>query len=432
MNQLRNWVAARLGRGTSIALAAVTWASGSTARGTDALMAMDESGAMTGTVGGGFAEGQTITVMRGLFSSSAAPAQDLRFDLSPEANLSQMTCGGALTIHLERIESGSGAAQALIACFARVDAGAQAGVVFFDVPGRQTGAQPATWTAAERIAVPFSDDYSAIDERAPQTDAPHRPHEAPLEQAKVEHARASLLAEIADQLAVLHKALRAASPGFRGAAILSLGAHAQENVRAFWLGFSPDPTVYIFGAGHVGLATCEAASLAGFSVVVTDDRAELLTPERFPRARALRCIESFAEPLAAGPNCRAIAPGPQDCALILTRKPDIDREMLASLLQTRAGYIGLIGSKAKRTGIFASLKESGFPDANLARVHAPIGLAIGARTPEEISISIVAEIIAVRAGLVPAVKPLSEGAMDGAPAGTSESGLVGALRASRR
>ncbi len=411
MKTLRDWVAGRLVRGSRIALAAVTWASGSTARGTDALMAMDESGAMTGTVGGGFAEGQTIAAMRELLatatplvdtsgaalsgtltsarSATSATSQDLHFDLSPEANLSQMTCGGLLTIHLERIEPDSEAAHALLACFARVDTGASTGIAFFDGP-KDTVSKPAPAHGAPiRLAAVFDEDYSI-------TNAELNPTQSLL------------------------SALHESKPGFDGAAMFEFqqpqAADSSNAARAFWLGFSPDPTVYIFGAGHVGLATCEAATLAGFSVIVTDDRPELLTAERFPRARSLRRIENFASPLAAGPHCNAIAPGPQDCALILTRKPDIDREMLASLLTTRAGYIGLIGSKTKRAGIFASLKEQGFSDEDLARVHAPIGLAIGARTPEEISISILAEIIAVRAGVLPATRSPDSSAKTAPPA----------------
>ncbi len=393
----------RLARGSPVALAAVTWASGSTARGTDALMAMDESGAMTGTVGGGFAEGQTITAMRELFSAqpattdapSGAHTRDLKFDLSPEASQSQMTCGGALSIHLERIEPGSKVAWALLACFARVGEGQRAGIAFFDIPNDADS----TWTAAR--------------------DAPTRAAEAFAEDYTVIGADLGLSS-------TLRGLLRASEPGFCGAAMLPLPqslnpALSVSSSHAFWLGFSPDPTVFIFGAGHVGFATCEAASLAGFSVIVTDDRPELLTVERFPRAKSLRHIESFASPLAAGPHCRAIAPGPLDCTLILTRKPDIDQEMLASLLTTRAGYIGLIGSKTKRQGIFASLKKQGFSDAELSRVHAPIGLAIGARTPEEIAISIIAEIIAVRAGILPAEMPRSRNAADGIAGRVSES-----------
>lgn len=407
-------MAGRLARNSRVALAAVTWASGSTARGTDALMVMDESSAMRGTVGGGFAEGQTIAAMRELLagaarpgasaasnidasaaSAAAPPSLDLRFDLSPEASQSQMTCGGALTIHLERIEADSEAARALLACFARVDAGAPAGIAFFDTPKGSASEPALALSAPIRLAAAFDGDYLV--------------------------AGAGFASK-----QFLESALRENQPGFSGAAMLEFqqpraaDPSCSPSARAFWLGFSPDPTVYIFGAGHVGLATCEAASLAGFSVTVTDDRPELLSAERFPRARLLRHIESFASPLAAGPHCGAIAPGPQDCALILTRKPDIDRAMLASLLGTQAGYIGLIGSKTKRAGIFASLKSEGFSDSDLARVHAPIGLAIGARTPEEISISIMAEIIAVRAGVLPAVRPLSDNrSLEASPASES-------------
>ncbi len=137
----------------------------------------------------------------------------------------------------------------------------------------------------------------------------------------------------------------------------------------------------------MGNGTCEVASLA-LPGWYTDDRPELLTPERFPHASLLRIIESLEHPLAPCGKTPAIEIGPQDCALILTRKPDIDRGMLAELLRTEAGYVGLIGSKTKRDGIFASLRREGYTDADLARVHSPVGLAIGARTPEEIAVSI--------------------------------------------
>lgn len=81
--------------------------------------------------------------------------------------------------------------------------------------------------------------------------------------------------------------------------------------RVFQLGFRPDPVAYIFGAGHVGKATSEAASLVGFRVIITDDRPELLTRERFPKASMLRIIDNFADPLAASRDAPAIEIGPQ-------------------------------------------------------------------------------------------------------------------------
>jgi len=378
MSKVRNWIGNRLSGGQRIVLAAVTLASGSTARGNDALMAMDESGALMGTVGGGFAENQTITEMRALFAPLSPRARDLRFDLSPEASQSHMTCGGSLTIHLQRVEPNQESAFSILVCFSLLESGSSSGVAI-TYPADEND-------ASDGISAAFTENYSIIEHKSDAENAYSR----------------------------LQRAIFSARPNFRGAAEItvqdkSIASPSQnhQNERIFWLGFSPDPIVYIFGAGHVGLATCEAASLAGFKVIVTDDRPELLTVERFSSAHMLRRIESFAEPLASTFDSQAIDPGPQDCALILTRKPEIDKEMLASLLRTRAGYIGLIGSKTKRDGIFSSLKEDGFSEADLARVHAPIGLAIGACTPEEIAISILAEIIAVRAGIVPAVVPLA-------------------------
>jgi len=372
MNELRAWILGRLDRGETVVLAAVTRASGSTARGTDALLAMDSGGAMTGTVGGGYAEHETIDAARRLFASEGEDsrarqiARDLDFDLTPESNQTQMICGGRLSVHLEKIGPAGAAAGALRACFDRVENGGPCAFVALHTP-------------RGRHCLSMDDKKQIL---FPQTP----------EQGEKKHQDALLAA------------LEATRPGFGGAAEFALDAGNDPEPKAsrvFWLGFTPEPVVYIFGAGHVGKATCEAAHLAGFRVVVTDDRPELLTEERFPRASLLRAVESFSRPLAACGGAPAIELGPQDCALILTRQPDIDREMLAQMLRTSAGYVGLIGSKTKREGIYASLRSEGFTDADLARVHSPIGLAIGARTPEEIAVSIVAEIIAVRAGVSP-------------------------------
>lgn len=368
MSELRKWIAARLGRGETVVLAAVTRVSGSTSRGTDALLAMDSTGAMNGTVGGGFTEGQTIEAARrmlgldgslaGAQAATAQPpgaSQDLDFDLTPETNQTQMICGGRLRIHLEKLEPQSMAARALLACIESVEHSRAAAFVVVRTHHAQ---------------------YSfALDTRDN---------------------------DIADIPAPLLASLRASMPGFEGAAEFEIedpSSAEHEKAHVFWLGLIPDPVIYIFGAGHVGKAVCDFASLAGFRVIVTDDRPELLTTERFPRASDLRIIHSFEDALTDASGAPSITIGQQDCALVLTRKPDIDKNMLAQVLHTQAGYIGLIGSKSKRDGIFAALKAEGFTDIDIARVHAPIGLSIGARTPEEIAVSILAEIIAVRAGM---------------------------------
>ncbi|SHO43192.1 XdhC family aldehyde oxidoreductase maturation factor [Desulfopila aestuarii] len=150
-------------------------------------------------------------------------------------------------------------------------------------------------------------------------------------------------------------------------------------------------TVYLAGAGHVGLATATCAAFAGFDVVVMDDRAEFANRSRFPKAHDIRLLSSFN-------NCLPKELGAEDYVVILTRGHLHDRNVLAQALNTDAGYIGMIGSRRKREAIYRSLRDEGVSEAELQRVHSPIGLDIGADTPEEIGISIVAQLIQTRAG----------------------------------
>ncbi|MEE4134573.1 MAG: XdhC family protein [Desulforhopalus sp.] len=150
-------------------------------------------------------------------------------------------------------------------------------------------------------------------------------------------------------------------------------------------------TVHLIGAGHVALATAVCADFAGFEVVVMDDRAEFANAERYPQARAIQVLSSFD-------NCLGKL-GPDDYVVIVTRGHLHDQKVLEQALTTGAGYIGMIGSKRKQEAICRALLDQGFTETDLQRVHSPIGLAIGADTPEEIAVSIVAELVKARAGL---------------------------------
>ncbi|MDK9706154.1 MAG: XdhC family protein [Desulforhopalus sp.] len=149
--------------------------------------------------------------------------------------------------------------------------------------------------------------------------------------------------------------------------------------------------VHLVGAGHVALATAKIAAFAGFEVVVMDDRQKFANSERYPQASKVRVLESFGDCIGDL--------GPDDYVIIVTRGHLHDRDVLAQALRTTAGYIGMIGSRRKRAAVYESLRGEGFTDDDLARVHCPIGLAIGADTPEEIALSIVAELVQVRAGM---------------------------------
>jgi xanthine dehydrogenase accessory factor len=150
-------------------------------------------------------------------------------------------------------------------------------------------------------------------------------------------------------------------------------------------------TVHLIGAGHVALATATCAAFAGFEIVVMDDRTEFANSVRYPQAKKVSVLSSFK-------NCLKEL-GPDDYVIIVTRGHLHDYEVLVQALKTDAGYIGMIGSKRKRAAVYDAIRKEGFTDGDLRRVHSPIGLSIGADTPEEIAISIVAELVQARAGL---------------------------------
>ena len=151
------------------------------------------------------------------------------------------------------------------------------------------------------------------------------------------------------------------------------------------------PELFIFGAGHVGYCTARLAHDVGFRVHVVDDREKFANTERFGPG-----IDVVVEDI---PTWLAARRMPATAyAVIVTRGHRHDLDALRALTASSLRYLGLIGSKAKVRRIFDALLEEGLPSERLATVHAPIGLDIGAITPQEIGVSIVAELIAVKHG----------------------------------
>jgi len=146
--------------------------------------------------------------------------------------------------------------------------------------------------------------------------------------------------------------------------------------------------LYLCGAGHVGAEIARIATYLDFSVTAMDDRAEFANEDRFP---GCRCI--VLEDMTAPP---AMSLGEDDYVLIATRGHPFDLSSLRWAMQTGAGYIGMIGSRRKRDLIYKVLREEGITDQQLEQVHSPIGISIGAQTPEEIAISMAAQLIQVR------------------------------------
>jgi xanthine dehydrogenase accessory factor len=151
----------------------------------------------------------------------------------------------------------------------------------------------------------------------------------------------------------------------------------------------PPALLYLFGAGHVSVNLYKTSQMAGFEVIVVDDRAAYANRERFPEAR-----EVIAEDFEAAMT--RLAPNESAFVVIVTRGHRDDMRVLRWAVQTPARYIGMIGSKRKVIAIYKELQKEGLPAQLFERVHAPVGLDLGAVTPEEIAVAITAEMIALR------------------------------------
>ena len=153
------------------------------------------------------------------------------------------------------------------------------------------------------------------------------------------------------------------------------------------------PRLFVFGAGHVARPLAALASTTGFGVTVVDARPEWLTAERFPAAaRELRDPEAAARELKLDAT---------DSVVVTTHDHALDQRVVQELLKRELRFTGVIGSLAKQRKFALRLKTRGFGDEAISRMRTPVGLAIGAQTPEEIAVSIVAELVAVRRGATP-------------------------------
>ncbi|HYS10744.1 MAG TPA: XdhC/CoxI family protein [Myxococcales bacterium] len=170
-----------------------------------------------------------------------------------------------------------------------------------------------------------------------------------------------------------------------------LGMKCGGDVTVFFDAVLPPPRVLLYGAGHVGERVANLAGEIGLETTVIDDRKDFATRERFPRAKELRCADLGQDPLGG------ISPGPADFVVIVTRCHALDEGVLEAALQTRARYVGLIGSRRKVALILRNIaRRLGRDPREDTRLHAPIGLRLGDKTPGEIAISILAEILLIK------------------------------------
>ena len=335
MRELLRLLCSELTAGRPAAMATVVFQEGSAPRGAGSRLLASSRGLLGGTTGGGLAEARVIEACARACEDRRAVVLDIAMDGSLAAR-SEMICGGQVHVLIEP---------------------------FF--PDQQELVQTATLaldaarTSGCRVVRPYPSAHTAwtliYDGGAV--------HGAPLDTS----VAAALLAAPMTE-----------------AALVPCG----ETVY-FCEVCQPPERMILVGGGHVSRPTAAIAGLTGFSVHVLDDRAEYANRDRFPNA-ATHVVPEYS-------HCfDALNITPRDYIVIVTRGHLFDGVAVAQALRTPAGYIGMIGSSRKRQQIYAHLLESGFTEQDLARIHAPIGLDIGAETPEEIAVSILAECIAVR------------------------------------
>lgn len=343
-------------KGQAGALATVVARKGSAPMSGDAKMLVREDGSAEGTVGGGCLEAEVWETAMGVLETGAP--EKLAFDLTQkEAEDSGHICGGVVEILVEPLQAFH---QELLDEINRVrNQGGSAALATIVQPGALDIPKPG---AGKML---FRRDGSSVGE------IPRYAAEVWAESAQVIRQGSPTLLQFSQNAA-------------RGGGKKPAPGEATE---IFVEPISGQPLVYIFGGGHVSFCVAQAAWLAGFRVAIVEDRPSFANKERFPMAEAFH-VGEFPEIFGEIPVDEA------DYLAIITRGHANDEVVLEWAMKTKARYIGMIGSKSKVLLTYRHLQEKGCSRSELIeRVHAPIGLDIGADTPGEIGIAIAAEFI---------------------------------------
>jgi len=333
-----------LERGEGFAMATILTHVGSTPRTAGTKMITRSDGRTIGTIGGGLVEAEVQKAAA--HALKTAEAEIRAFDLAgADAERTDLICGGALAVLIEYVP----ATPSNLQVFRNVLASLQSRsknylVTALGAAGQELG-------TIERCLI--VEDGSVHGDLACSTD---------------------LVTAIFKQMA-----------GDRYPVILTL-----DDRRILVEPCSSLGTVYLFGAGHVSQQVAALAGHVDFRTAVLDDRSEFANRERFPTADEIIVLPSFDSAL------QSVDVDGDSYAVIVTRGHRYDKTVLEQVLKTDAGYVGMIGSRRKRDQLYGLLLAEGFTKTDLERIHSPIGLDIGAETPEEIGVSIVAELIKAR------------------------------------
>ena len=319
--------------------------SGSAPRDAGAKMIVRQDGSITGTIGGGKLEAEAIRMSAEVFKDKKPVVKS--FNLSgADASDMNMICGGAGEFLLDYIDSQDSVNFEIYTSL--VDARNNSEKAWL-ITGIGTGEK----------------------------------NKGEKQQCLVKHDH-SLIGKFDSNASFLTKLIE-------GPARISIHSEVLDDQRILVEPIMNPSTVYIFGAGHVSMQIAPVAELVGFRTVVIDDRSEYANIQRFPSSEIV-LLKSFDEPL---PDFNY---DDGSYLVIVTRGHLFDKTVLQQIIRKPVPYIGMIGSRSKRNTLYKKLgEEFGFGDEDFARVHSPIGLDIKAESPEEIAVSIVAELILVRA-----------------------------------
>lgn len=344
--KLEKQILETLKTGEPLVLATILSQAGSTPRTAGTRMAVKMDGAIFGTIGGGKVEAEVMRAAAEVLDADRPRVASFDLTSSEAAREMDMICGGRLSVLMEPVRPTVDAISLYTAVVECLTAGRK---------GRMVARLGAGDTPPDRI------DRSLV-----TADGDIKGDFSPSD--------------------TLMTALKE-NAGERAPAVIEVEGSRYLVEPCFVPG-----TVYLFGAGHVSRQVAKLARMVDFRVIVLDDRPEFANRDRFPDAAETHVIPDFQSAFDG------LTIDADSYLVILTRGHAHDRTVLEGALRTDAGYVGMIGSRKKRNAIYKKLLSGGFTQEDIDRVHSPIGLSIGAETPEEIGVSIVAELIQVRAG----------------------------------
>jgi xanthine dehydrogenase accessory factor len=307
-------------------------------------MIVRPGGAIIGTIGGGVLEARVQQMARQVLTSRVSLVEEFNLTAEEAGNMG-MICGGGLRVLIQYVDASDPSNLMLYKAVADVPAKRRRSWLATSVPANGSSPEvPQQWLVSSDGLV-----AAGLGPKEP--------------------AHVSSLMRV------------------RQPEIIELGGETFF-VEPLW----GESIVYIFGAGHVSQKLAPLTRMVGFRTVVLDDRSEYANRKLFESADEIIVPDSFETAM------EGLAIDEESYLVLVTRGHSHDKTRLRQALGTRAGYIGMIGSRRKRDGIYADLTREGFDSSHFKRVHSPIGLSIGAETPEEIAVSIVAELIEARTG----------------------------------